>query len=226
MPTVTDNQINLGEYRAVLPAEQTANFSEVKKVFDDLAFRRKTEDQCGDMLEKYYRQPIMAGLYRKNGIEPEQVEDFIQFVKKDYPQKGALVNGFYGVYGQAAHAQEGFENGELKVEGKKELEKLALLLENSATINNPMRRFVDAQKQKEAELNTASSAIKDIVKGAKVIAAGVVAAIALTPLAQRLMKITAKEDMQKVEARQKQLAKQQNMQKTANMHISKDKVND
>lgn len=231
MITVIDNPmmphpiIERGEFSAVLPAEQTVNFAEVQKAYDAQAAKKLSEKQRGDILEEFYRQPIMAGMYRKNGIKPEQVDDFIQYLKNDFPRKDVLIDNFYGTYGQAAHAQEGFENGKLKVAGE-EWRTLEDMLKKSPTLNSPMRQFVSAQKEAEKEQNTTSSAIKDIVKGAKVIATGIVAAIALTPLAQRLMKITAKEDMQKVEAYQKKMAKMANMQKTADMPINKDKVNE
>jgi len=226
MPTVIDNQVKLGEYRVALPAEQTINFSEVEKAFNAQAAKKLSEAQRGEILEKFYRQPVMAGVYRKNGIEPNKVKDFIKYVKEDYPQKDVLIDGFYGAYGLAAHSNEGFKNGKLDVEGT-EWKTLESNLKKSITINSPMRQFIDIQKQKEKEMHTASSAIKDLAQGAKIIATGFVVAIAgLTPLGQRLIKLTEKEDMQKVEARQKQLAQKQNIQKTANIYISKDNVKD
>ena len=143
---IEDPQGNLlierGEYSAVLPAEQTVNHSNVEKYFEDVYTRDGvSEEKINQMLDNLLRQPIMASVYRKNKIKPEQVDDFIENVTHSSPHnKGDLITQFWTAYGTAAHSEFSEVEGKLKVEGK-EWNAVEVGLNKPGYLSANMRKF-------------------------------------------------------------------------------------
>lgn len=217
--------VERGEYRAVLPAEQTLNYKEVEQYYNAISKPRTLKaGQVDEMLDNLFKQPIMASVYRQHDIKPEQVEEFIETVKqKPETKKMSLIDQFYASYGLAAHSIDGFKKGELSIAGPREWNALEANLRQAATINKEIELFAKAQQPIE-KTKTTSEKVQNWVKDAATIATGVVASVLLTVGAQKLFKLTAKDDMKKVEAQQKQLSQQDNNQKTAKMPIKTPKI--
>lgn len=132
--------IDVHEYHGVLPEEQTLDNPDVNKYHSDLAENKVSSKQLNDMLDNLMRQPAMESSYRRSGIKPEQINDFIAQVKR-LPEidKRHLIDMFWASYGKAAHAEEGYVNGKLIISGKKEWNDLGRELVNYPNLKNIIR---------------------------------------------------------------------------------------
>ena len=218
--------IDVHEYRGVLPEEQTLNYADVAKYHRDLADKKVSNDQLNDMLDNLLRQPIMESAYRRNGIAPSQVDDFIAQGKKlpEFDRKSIIDLNFRS-YGNAALSEKGYDDGDnnwkLTISGEKEWDNLGKEL-----IDYPSLKHLSFKMKQSAE-NTAPE-VKPIekegfgkkikrwfekrkidTKGMKNVAAGLAAAVILTPAAMKLMKLTAKEDFAKIAKNEQKTAQSQ-----------------
>ncbi len=213
--------VDVHEYRDVLAHEQTLNH---KEVFEYFASVTANPHKVDEMLDNLFHQPAMEQAYRLSRIDPDYVEDFIAGVKK-FPEidKRNLINEFYASYARAASAEEGFVDGLSSISGNE----WQSLSENLA--KRPNLKHLSLRMMEPAE-NILPPDVKPIekegfgkkimrwfekkkvdTKGMKNIAAGIAAAVVLTPAAMKLMKLTAKEDFAKI-AKNEQKSAQQNNQ--------------
>lgn len=225
--------IDVHEYRGVLPEEQTLNYADVVKYHSDLADKKVSNEQLNDMLDNLLHQPVMESAYRRNGIMPSQVDDFIAQVKRlpEFDRK-SIIDLSFRSYGNAALSEKGYNddgnNWKLTISGEKEWDNLGKEL-----IDYPSLKHLSFKIKQSAE-NTAPE-VKPIekegfgkkikhwfekrkidTKGMKNIAAGIAAAVVLTPVAMKLLNLTADKDNAKIAKAVK--APQQNQQNTGNIY--------
>ena len=216
--TLNNPVLQAGEYQGVLKPRQTLNYKELAMYEQKSGSGKASPDEMNAMLEDILRQPIMSHAYRRNGITPEQVDEFIETTKQ-LPDnaKDRMIRQTYSLYGSAAR-QYVVEDSvrTLKVGGEREWMPLATALANNATINQPMEKFAQLkQAEASSKKKTVKQWLQEKATDATILVTGVVSAVAMTLGGKQLMKITANEDMAKVTTAQKQKSAPENGQKTA-----------
>jgi DNA-binding Lrp family transcriptional regulator len=216
------------EYSSVLLAEQKLNYMDINKFSDVTPKEFNNEDRMNRILAEILQQPIMAGVYRKNGIKPNEVYDYIGSVQmSSIEDKKDILKQVWIAYAHAAHNNdraEGDKFNGLKIENSEcnELEKR--LSDPISKLTKSMKQFKAEQAKEITREIPTSSFGKKIVdwfkkneKNAKTIAVGVVTAVVLTPAAQKLMQLTAKDDFSKI-TKTEQKTQQQNNQNMSRIY--------
>ncbi len=144
----TGNPIfDVGEYKDVLSMEQTLNYENISK-YVKATLSKNDDDELNAAIENIFRQPVMVSAYRKHGIKPEFVDEYIESRKQQSPgAKISMMMYIEGIYNDAANSME--EEIEMpRISGSREWLSLELkfMLSFSATV--PMKKFV-AQKNAE-----------------------------------------------------------------------------
>jgi len=217
--TLTHPVLQAGEYKDVLKPQQTLNFQEVAKFEQKAGSDNTPTSEMNAMLEDILRQPIMSGAYRQNGIAPQQVEQFIETVKQ-FPnnRKERMIRQVSALYGLAAHSKTSESSLTTLKVTESEWYPLVSSLANASTLRQPMKEFVTNHKSPEKAKSAGEKIqnwFKEKAADTKTIAAGIVAAVILTPAARHLLSLTAKEDMKKMEINPKQAAKTNTEKNTA-----------
>ncbi len=159
--------IERGEYSAVLPAEQTLNHANVEKYFQDFyTGKNPSKEKADQMIENLLRQPVMASVYRKNKIKPNEVEDFIESVKAaPMKVKGDIITQLWTAYGNAAHSNVSELDG-LRIEDEKEWIALDTELNSPSGnfLNINMKRFAQSKKAPEPQKLSFTQKVMHYVK--------------------------------------------------------------
>ena len=231
-PDMEHPLVNVHEYRGILQEQQTINHKEMHEYFATVNSKPEKVDA---MLEDLFHQPAMESVYRRNGIEPGHVDDFIAQIKK-FPEidKRNLLNPFYAAYAYAAKAQEGFVDGISSISGK-EWDNLPEQLMRHLNIKHLQWKIENGNNAAENIVSPDVAPIKDekvgfgkkimrwfekrkiSIKGMKSIAAGVAAAVVLSPAAMKLLNLTADKDNAKI-AKTEQKAPQSQKQSMAKVY--------
>ncbi len=138
---------NVGEYKDVLPMEQTLNYENIDK-YVKAAVNNGSEAELDAAIENVFKQPIMAEVYRKAGIKPEMVDDYIKSrLELPHSAKTTLMINLGAPYHTAANDMES-EIDTPRISGDREWLSLETRLKASANITVPMKSFA---KQKSEE---------------------------------------------------------------------------
>ncbi len=138
---------NTGEYKDVLPAEQTLNYENIDK-YVKAAVNNGSEAELNAAIENVFKQPIMAEVYCKAGIKPEMVDEYIKSrIELPHSAKTTLMINLGAIYHGAANDMES-EIDKPRISGDREWLSLETKLKSLASITLPMKTFA---KQKSEE---------------------------------------------------------------------------
>ena len=131
-------------------AAQTMNYPEVVKANNDVILRGASEQYMDIALTELLKQPVMAGVYDKNGIKPEDVPAYIESVHNmPFSHKKTMLTSLVGAYGQAAFSKN--EENQPIVAGAQEF--ISLTTHVNKVVDGSMKRFLEAQKPVAKKLN-------------------------------------------------------------------------
>lgn len=160
----TGNPIfKIDEYKDVLPMEQTLNYENIDK-YVKAAVNNGSEAELDAAIENVLRQPIMAGVYRKNGIKPEDVDEYIKG-RLELPQsaKTTMIINLSEPYNYAASSEEE-EIAQPRISGDREWISLEARLKSSTNITIPMKRFALQQTEKAQPQKPQKSGLQKLLQ--------------------------------------------------------------
>lgn len=144
----TGNPIfNVGEYKDVLQIEQTLNYENISN-YVKAALNKGDNEELDAAIENIFRQPIMAEVYRRNGLKPEFVDEYIAS-RRQQPAgaKTSMMLHLDAIYNDAANSME--EEFDMpRISGNREWLSLEVKLTSSISATMPIKMFME---QKAAE---------------------------------------------------------------------------
>ena len=145
----TNNPIfDVGEYKDVLPMEQTLNYENISK-YVKATLSKNDDNELNAAIENIFRQPIMAGVYRKNGLKPEYVDEYIESRKQQPMGPKISMMLYLGViYNSAAKSMEE-EINKPRISGYREWLSLEVAFNSSNSATLPMKSFVGKKSAEE-----------------------------------------------------------------------------
>lgn len=164
----TGNPIfDVGEYKDVLPMEQTLNYENISK-YVKATLSKNDDNELNAAIENIFRQPIMAAVYRKHGIKPEFVKEYIENRKQQSSDaKISMMMHIGSIYNDAANSMEE-EINTPRISGYREWLSLEVkfMLSFSATI--PMKKFVAQKNAENQKTNTQKTRWQKILQMMKI----------------------------------------------------------
>lgn len=145
----TGNPIfNVGEYKDVLQMEQTLNCDNISN-YVKATLNKADSKELNTAIEHIFRQPIMAGVYRKNGLKPEYVDEYIES-RKQQPMgpKISMMLHLGVIYNSAAKSMEE-EINKPRISGYREWLSLEVAFNSSDSATLPMKSFVGKKSAEE-----------------------------------------------------------------------------